>query len=35
MLYYNSESLGYNAIKAGQIDAYVFDRVPMQKALDE
>lgn len=34
MLYFNSESLGYNAVKAGQIDAFVFDRVPMQKALN-
>ena len=34
ILYYNSESLGYNAIKAGQIDAFVFDRVPMQLAIN-
>ena len=33
ILYYNSESLGYNAINAGQIDAFVFDRVPMELAI--
>lgn len=33
ILYYNSESLGYNAVIVGQVDAYVFDRVPMEKAI--
>ena len=35
ILYFNSESLGYNAVREKQIDAFVFDRVPMQKALNE
>ena len=35
ILYFNSESLGYNAVKERQIDAFVFDRVPMQMAIDE
>ena len=35
ILYFNSESLGYNAVKEKQIDAFVFDRVPMQKVLNE
>ena len=35
MLYFNSESLGYNAVKESQIDAFVFDRVPMQMAINE
>lgn len=34
ILYFNSESLGYNAVKVGQIDAFVFDRVPIQKAVN-
>ena len=33
ILFFNSESLGYNAVIAKQIDAFVFDRVPMEKAL--
>lgn len=34
ILYFNSESLGYNAVIAGQIDAFVFDKVPMQLAIN-
>lgn len=34
ILYFNSESLGYNAVKNGQIDSFVFDRVPLQKAIN-
>lgn len=35
ILYFTSESLGYNAVKERQIDAFVFDRVPMQMAINE
>ena len=34
ILIFSSESLGYNAVKIGQIDAFVFDRVPLQKVID-
>lgn len=33
ILYYNSESLGYELVVSGKIDAFVFDREPMQKAI--
>ena len=32
--YFNNEALGYNAVVAGQVDAYLFDRDPMQKAIN-
>ena len=35
ILYFNSESLGYNAVRIKQIDGFVFDRVPIEKALKE
>ena len=33
ILIFTDESLGYNAVKVGQIDAYVFDRIPLQKVI--
>ena len=33
ILYFNNEALGYNAVVTKQIDGFVFDRVPIEKAI--